>query len=156
LADNDARKAAFGPDSVLNVPGYRVSVKTGTTDSKRDNWTIGFTKDRLVAVWVGNNDNSPMHPSLTSGITGAAPIWNKLVRTALAEKSPAEVNTASTPPTEVIATQVCRINGLLPCANCPTKTEYFVPGTEPKIACRSEFLTPAPGTGGTDTPTSNN
>lgn len=76
LSDNNARSIAFGVNSLLNITG--VGVKTGTTDSKRDNWTFGYTPDFVVGVWVGNNDNSPMDPRLTSGITGAAPIWNKI------------------------------------------------------------------------------
>ncbi|MBI1863368.1 PBP1A family penicillin-binding protein [Candidatus Microgenomates bacterium] len=79
MSDNIARIAAFGPRSALEIPGYKVAVKTGTTDSKKDNWTIGYTPDYLVVVWVGNNDNTPMNQALTSGITGAAPIWNKMM-----------------------------------------------------------------------------
>jgi membrane peptidoglycan carboxypeptidase len=79
LADNRARSGAFGLNSTLNIPGARVSVKTGTTDNKRDNWTIGFTPKVVVATWVGNNDNTPLSPNLASGITGAAPMWNKLM-----------------------------------------------------------------------------
>jgi len=79
LADNSARTPAFGPNSSLLIPGHTVAVKTGTTDLKRDNWTFGYTPDYVVGVWVGNNDNSPMDPRLTSGITGAAPIWNKIM-----------------------------------------------------------------------------
>lgn len=81
LSDNNARSIAFGVNSLLNLPG--VAVKTGTTDSKRDNWTFGYTPDFVVGVWVGNNDNSPMDPRLTSGITGAAPIWNKITQVML-------------------------------------------------------------------------
>ncbi len=79
LADNNARTPAFGPNSLLVVPGHTVAVKTGTTDDKRDNWTFGYTPELAVGVWVGNNDNSPMNPALTSGVTGAAPIWNRLM-----------------------------------------------------------------------------
>lgn len=78
LSDNEARKLAFGVNSLLKLPG--VAVKTGTSDSKRDNWTFGYTRDFVVGVWVGNNDNSPMDARLTSGITGAAPIWNKITQ----------------------------------------------------------------------------
>ncbi len=81
LSDNSARSMAFGVNSLLNIPG--VAVKTGTTDSKRDNWTFGYTSDFTVGVWVGNNDNSPMDPRLTSGITGATPIWNKITQVLL-------------------------------------------------------------------------
>jgi penicillin-binding protein 1C len=77
LADNKARTPAFGPNSLLNIPDKYVPVKTGTSNQKRDNWTIGYTKDYVVVVWVGNNDNSPMHPTLASGITGATPIWRR-------------------------------------------------------------------------------
>lgn len=84
LSDNNARTPAFGPNSLLNLPN--VAVKTGTTDLKRDNWTFGYSQDFVVGVWVGNNDNTPMNPSLTSGVTGAAPIWNKIMKGLLAEK----------------------------------------------------------------------
>ncbi len=79
LADSNARTWEFGLNTPLNIPGHRVSVKTGTTDNKRDNWTIGYTPNILVATWVGNNNNSPMSQMLASGITGAAPIWNKIM-----------------------------------------------------------------------------
>jgi membrane peptidoglycan carboxypeptidase len=86
LSDNNARTPAFGPKSLLVIPGHTVAVKTGTTDSKRDNWTFGFTPDFVVGVWVGNNDNSPMNPALTSGVTGAAPIWNKIISSLLTDR----------------------------------------------------------------------
>src|SRR3989338_1726157 len=70
LLDNNARSLEFGAGSALVIPNKGVSVKTGTTDDKRDNWTIGYSPNFLTAVWVGNNDNSPMNPYLTSGITG--------------------------------------------------------------------------------------
>ena len=83
LLDNNARTDSFSVNSLLVVPGHAVSVKTGTTDEKRDNWTIGFTPNFLTVVWVGNNDNTPMNQNLASGVTGAAPIWNKLIARAL-------------------------------------------------------------------------
>ncbi len=83
LADNNARSMEFGSNSPLNVPGYTVSVKTGTSNSFRDNWTIGYTPNYLVAVWVGNNNNAPMN-GLASGITGAAPIWHQIMSNLLA------------------------------------------------------------------------
>ncbi len=127
LADNDARSAAFGPSSALNVPGKIVSVKTGTTDSKRDNWTIGYTPSRLVVTWVGNNDNTPMNPALTSGITGAAPIWNRIMREALKDKRPEPLSI----PKDIYSTDICARTGTEPVNGCPTKKEYFVKGTGP-------------------------
>jgi membrane peptidoglycan carboxypeptidase len=116
LSDNNARASAFGPNSSLVIAGKTVSVKTGTTDSKRDNWTIGYTPSLLTAVWVGNNDNSPMDPALTSGITGAAPIWHDIMTELLKDK-PDEV---APQPEDVIA---------IPCYN--DRPEYFLMGTEP-------------------------
>lgn len=78
LSDNNARLPAFGTNNYLNVPGYTVAVKTGTTDNKRDNWTLGYTPSFVVGVWVGNNNNTVMNQTLASGLSGAAPIWNKI------------------------------------------------------------------------------
>ncbi len=87
LADNNARTPAFGPNSLLKIAGHTIAAKTGTTDSKRDNWTFGYTPEFVVGVWVGNNDNHPMNPALTSGVTGAAPIWNQLMTNLLQDKA---------------------------------------------------------------------
>lgn len=79
LSDTRARMPAFGSAPSLQVPGHAVAVKTGTTNEKRDNFTIGYTSSVLAMAWVGNNDNTPMDPRLTSGITGAAPIWHDVM-----------------------------------------------------------------------------
>ena len=130
LADNNARSLAFGSNSLLNL-GPGVAVKTGTSDNKRDNWTFGYTPDFVVGVWVGNNDNSPMNPQLTSGITGAAPIWHKIM-TGILSKNP---STGFIRPTSVIEAVVdgrkdLIASGLLPKAlvrkrNQDDKTIYF-------------------------------
>lgn len=119
LSDNNARSMEFGPNSPLVIPDHTVSVKTGTSDDKRDNWTIGYTKDKLVAVWVGNNDNTPMSPTLASGITGAAPIWHGIMANLLQ----GQPDNKPTPP-ENIVTRFC--NG---------KEEYFLKGTETSANC---------------------
>ncbi|GCF08906.1 hypothetical protein KDI_24700 [Dictyobacter arantiisoli] len=63
--------------AVSAVCDHQVAAKTGTTDSFRDNWTIGYTPDVVVGTWVGNSDNSPMNNVI--GITGAAPIWHSVM-----------------------------------------------------------------------------
>ncbi len=88
LQDNNARSAAFGPRSKLVIPNQVVSVKTGTTNDLKDNWTVGFTPQYLVTVWVGNNDGTPMNRALVSGITGAAPIFNDIMSYVLKGKQP--------------------------------------------------------------------
>ncbi len=134
LLDNNARSAMFGENSYLRIPGKAVSVKTGTTDDKRDNWTIGYTPNFLTVVWVGNNDNSPMNPWLTSGITGAAPIWNKVMSYVLKNQS----DLWPIKPVDVIGRQVCWDSGELMTKkdngseNCPSRFEYFIKGTEPR------------------------
>lgn len=137
LSDNNARSVAFGFNSALNIIGKTVSVKTGTTNDKRDNWTIGYTPSFVVVVWVGNNDNSPMHPYLTSGITGAAPIWHNIMANLLKNKANEIIGKSD----DIVEVKVCAWNGLLPCDGCPTITEYFARGTEPKIHCQ---ITPSP------------
>lgn len=102
LTDNSARTPAFGPKSLLIIPNKTVAVKTGTTDSKRDNWTFGYTPKYVVGVWVGNNNNAPMNPALTSGVTGAAPIWNRIMTTI----TQSEENLAFTRPSRIIDAKI--------------------------------------------------
>jgi membrane peptidoglycan carboxypeptidase len=128
LSDNNARRAAFGSNSQLEIPGAKVAVKTGTTNDKRDNWTIGYTPQFLVAVWVGNNNNSPMNRALTSGVTGAAPIWNKTMRLLLDRTKPSWF----TPPPSIIT------------KNCPWGTEYFNSNNKEKVICRNLSVSPTP------------
>lgn len=121
LSDNNARSTAFGSHSPLMIPGHRVSVKTGTSDDKRDNWTNGYTDNYVVVVWVGNNDNSPMSQTLASGITGAAPIWNRIMTKLLAKHPESKLQI---PDTIVQRT-------------CGGKPEYFIKGTEERGNCNS-------------------
>ncbi len=130
LADNQARSPTFGLNSQLYFKDKQVAVKTGTTNSLRDNWTIGYTPDFLVAVWVGNNDNSPMS-YIASGITGASPIWRSLT----AELLKIYPNAKFTPPDGLVKATICPLTGQLACAWCAGKTEYFIFGTQPKTAC---------------------
>ncbi len=127
LLDDSARALAFGAGSLLNVAGKTVSVKTGTTDEKRDNWAIGYTPSVVVGVWVGNSDNSPMNPAIASGVTGASPIWNKIMSYALKNK-PSE---QPYKPDDVVAMQVDALGGGLPHGGQSTRSEYFIKGTEP-------------------------
>ncbi len=141
LSDNRARTPAFGPRSVLVIPGQQVAVKTGTTNNLKDNWTVGYTSDRVVAVWVGNNDGRPMS-YVASGVTGASPIWSKIMRTQLSEKAPHQFST----PEGLIKVKVCAQTGTLPCRGCPyIREELFEPGKEPKKACNpAQFHPPSP------------
>jgi penicillin-binding protein 1C len=76
LSDNAARAASFGLGSWLTFD-FPVACKTGTSSDYRDNWTIGYTPEFTVAVWVGNPDGTPMRD--ITGVTGAAPVMHGLV-----------------------------------------------------------------------------
>jgi membrane peptidoglycan carboxypeptidase len=62
------------PDCLNN----QVAAKTGTTDGFKDNWTIGYTPNVVVGVWVGNANDEIM-TNRPVGITGAAPIWHSVM-----------------------------------------------------------------------------
>jgi len=128
LLDDNARSAAFGTGSLLNIPGRAVSVKTGTTDDLRDNWTIGYTPSFLVATWVGNNDNTPMNRYLVSGITGAAPIWNDLMRLVLTDQP----DEWPKKPDDIDSSLVCtwaKSDPNNPNSDCAGRNEFFVHDT---------------------------
>jgi len=76
LSDNNARTPIFGPNSPLQIPGYQVAAKTGTTENFVDGWTMGYTPFAVVGVWTGNNNNKPTRDE---GVGIAAPIWNKIM-----------------------------------------------------------------------------
>jgi membrane peptidoglycan carboxypeptidase len=86
LTDENARSYEFETDHVLSMWDWTlpngthpaVAAKTGTTDSFRDNWTLGYTSNVVVGVWSGNADNSIMYNHVI-GITGAAPIWHSVI-----------------------------------------------------------------------------
>ena len=140
LLDNNARSAAFGSHSQLVVEGHpEVAVKTGTTNEKKDNWTIGYTPSRLVAVWVGNNDGSSMG-AVASGVTGASPIWNKLISFALDKDNLGQEWPVK--PEGVVGYSVCLDSGQLPQdSGCPTRFEYFIKDKPPKqTASREKIL----------------
>lgn len=127
LSDNGARSQAFGTNSVLNIPGKTVAVKTGTTDEKRDNWAVGYTPNTVVGVWVGNNDNTVMDPAIASGVTGASPIWQKLMILALKTQQDEKFKQ----PDSVSYVDIDGLMGGKPKEGSPTRKEYFVKGTEP-------------------------
>lgn len=133
LKDNEARTPAFGPQSTLVIPNQEVAVKTGTTNNLRDNWTIGYTSDRLVAVWVGNNDNTSMS-YVASGITGASPIWNKIMRTQLDAEDPHVFAV----PESITLAEVCTQTSI----GMRKYTEAFIFGTpiEPKCTTQPRAL----------------
>ena len=127
LSDNQTRSRIFG--SSLNVVGtdYKtktVAVKTGTTDENRDAWTIGYTPDVTVGVWVGNNDNAPMY---NGGSGMAGPIWRQMMQYAIGTKNPTFLQ-----PSGITKATVCTEVGTL--------TDVFLTGHVPK-ECKKTTVT---------------
>jgi len=122
LSDSSARAPMFGQNSVLNLP-FPVAVKTGTTNDFRDNWTIGYTPDLAVGVWIGNADYSQMIH--TTGVSGAAPAWSEFFRTAetaVADNQPSDFIR----PAGIVDRSICSISGTDPSRFCPSvKNEIF-------------------------------
>lgn len=87
LSDNEAKAPMFGLWSVLNIPGYQVAAKTGTTQEYKDAWTVGYTPSIAAGVWAGNNNNVPADEK--PGVVLAGAMWSRFMKKAL-EKYPSE------------------------------------------------------------------
>ena len=122
MSDNIARAPMFGTNSPLNLP-FSAAVKTGTTNDFRDNWTMGYTPDLVIGVWVGNADYTPMVN--TSGVDGAAPIWNRLMQAGINHFN-GGIASSFARPNDVVDRVVCAVSGAEPSEYCPNhKTEIF-------------------------------
>jgi len=121
LADAHARAKAFGVNSVLDMP-FAAAVKTGTSSDFRDTWTVGFTTDYTVGVWVGNFNGDPMQH--VSGVTGAAPLWNRILLHLHEQRDPE----AFAPPAGLRLEPICATTGARPTRACKTAVfEYLYP-----------------------------
>jgi len=129
LSDKDARIPAFGYNSPLNLP-FPCAVKTGTSKDFRDNWTIGYTPDYTVGIWVGNFDGVPMRN--ISGITGCGPLFRD-VMLLLEREHPGKVFPE---PDNLIRVNICLQSGRKATYSCPGHMEeIFFRGTEPFEYC---------------------
>jgi membrane peptidoglycan carboxypeptidase len=128
LSDKASRYHEFGAGNPLELD-RPAAAKTGTTDSFKDNWTVGYTPYLTVGVWAGNSDNSKMINVI--GITGAGPIWHDVMEYVS--------NYYHYPPDDFIKPAdvqpgtVSANTGLLPHPGEPTVTDWFIDGTMPTI-----------------------
>jgi len=119
LDDDAARLPAMGYGNPLELP-FPAAAKTGTTNDFRDNWTMGYTPNVVVGVWVGNTNGRLMNDS--SGLYGAAPLWRQLIETINADE---------------------RMMSLLSVDGKPAPTQFPLPvGVENRYVCLPQ------GTGG--------
>ncbi len=122
LSDTQARIPAFGSHPVIDLP-FQAAAKTGTTNDFRDNWTMGYTPDIAVGVWVGNADYTPMEN--TTGLTGAAPIWAQFMETAIQQLNGGK-STPFTRPPGIVERVICETSGAEPSQWCPSqRSEFF-------------------------------
>jgi penicillin-binding protein 1C len=121
LADADARAYVFGRGGSLDFP-FAVAAKTGTSQAYHDNWTIGFTRDVTVGVWVGNFDRTPLQSA--SGVVGAAPIFHDVMMAAqehVSGRLPGETDaTLPEAPSGLSSHPICLLSGLRATDHCPS------------------------------------
>lgn len=129
LSDTTARIPMFGTNPVINL-NFTAAVKTGTTDDFRDNWTVGYTPDLVVGVWVGNADYTQMVN--TSGLTGAGPIWAEFMTEAIGQITGGNPS-AFIRPAGIVDRVICAISGAEPSDWCPQqRSEVFASDQLPK------------------------
>ncbi|MBO9359981.1 MAG: transglycosylase domain-containing protein [Thermomicrobium sp.] len=145
LSDNKARAMIFGLNNPLVLPeldNRPVAAKTGTSEDARDLWTVGYTTDLVVGVWVGNTDNSPSRG--LDGISSAALIWHdfmvkahqdpEIARSLLgADGRPIPIEFPRPP--GIVEVQVCAATGKLPIPGARTVTELSVRDGPPRLRC---------------------
>jgi penicillin-binding protein 1C len=137
LSDNEGRAPMFGRNSVLNLP-FQAAVKTGTTDDFRDNWTLGYTPDITIGVWVGNADYTPMQN--TTGLTGAAPIWADMMQAAIQQLTGGNP-AAFARPVGVVDRVICAVSGTVPSEWCPEQTNELFAADQPPLPADQDLWT---------------
>jgi penicillin-binding protein 1A len=105
------------PNAVIGRPA---AGKTGTTSDFRDAWFVGYTPDLVAAVWLGNDDYSPMNESYGGNIP--ARIWARFMKAALAGVPHHDF---VMPKGEVRKVRLCSTG----------RIEYFLQGTGPAESC---------------------
>jgi len=136
LSDDEARAYAFGRGGSLEFP-FAVAAKTGTSQAYRDNWTVGYTREVTVGVWVGNFDRRPLVGS--SGVTGAGPIFHGVMLAAMRHAGgalPVGRESATVAPAErSVRRSVCALSGLAATRYCPTAIEEWSAAEAPVRPC---------------------
>lgn len=136
LSDGDAREYVFGRGGSLEFP-FPVAVKTGTSQAYHDNWTIGYSRDVTVGVWVGNFDRTPLRSS--SGVTGAAPIFHAVMLAAERRFGGAATALSTDPilatPPDVEPAEICALSGMAANAWCPSRRREWLASEAVRLPC---------------------
>jgi penicillin-binding protein 1C len=132
LSDDSAREYIFGRGGSLEFP-FNVAVKTGTSQAYHDNWTVGYTRDVTIGVWVGNFDRTPLKSS--SGVTGAAPIFHAVMLAAMRRVHGAaefDARPIAAAPDGLLEREVCALSGMPANPWCPARQRERLPaGDDP-------------------------
>jgi membrane peptidoglycan carboxypeptidase len=123
LSDESVRWSSLGHPNPLEI-GRPVAVKIGKTSSLTEEWTVGYTPQKVIGVWMGpsseTNQQLPAHPS--------ASLWHALMQVAMSDIPVADWMI----PAGMKTTKVCEPSGLLPTNLCPAvAVEVFIEGNEP-------------------------
>jgi len=137
LSDPDARAEAFGRGSELDFP-FPVAVKTGTSQAYHDNWTIGYTRDVTVGVWVGNFDRTPLRNS--SGVTGAGPIFHAVMLAAVKGRESSTASAILLPPAGLERETICTLSGMRATAWCPSRASEWAGRDGEQLPCSWHHL----------------
>jgi penicillin-binding protein 1C len=134
LSDDEARAYVFGRGGSLEFP-FPVAVKTGTSQAYRDNWTIGYTREVTVGVWVGNFDRKPLIGS--TGVTGAAPIFHAVMLAAQRHVHGREEEHALlvSRPGDLREQTICALSGMRAGDACPMRTREWLPPDFSPLPC---------------------
>lgn len=135
LSDTVARQPMFGAHPVINL-SFPAAAKTGTTNDFVDNWTMGYTADLAVGVWVGNADYTPMQN--TTGLTGAAPIWASFMEEAAQRLSGGSPSPFVRPP-GIVDMVVCEVSGTLPSKWCPQQRNEIFASDQPPLPASKDL-----------------
>jgi penicillin-binding protein 1C len=136
LSDPDAREFIFGRGGNLEFP-FPVAVKTGTSQAYHDNWTVGYTREVTVGVWVGNFDRTPLRDS--TGVTGAGPIFHAVMlaaqRRAGATSNAFADAVIAAAPEGLVEREICVLSGMPANPWCPSRQREHVPASEDEAPC---------------------
>ncbi|MCC8150277.1 MAG: PBP1A family penicillin-binding protein [Lachnospiraceae bacterium] len=118
-----------GTGRAANFSGMSVAGKTGTTNSTRASWFVGYTPYYTCAVWGGYDDNSELEST-----TFTKTLW----RSVMSRLHEGLEDTGFSRPDGIVTCTICNESGLLASGSCTsTHTEYFASGTAPTSVCNS-------------------
>jgi len=151
LTDNESRSLIFGESNLFGNTqeelGRPTAAKSGTTDSWRDIWTMGYTTDLAIGVWMGNTSfdgSSPSELPELDGIAGAGPIWHDMMVLMHQNSNYSQyllgpdgrpLDEKFAVPSDIYEGNVCTATGGKPIPGFESHKELLVRGEGPSLRC---------------------